>query len=306
MFYDSAMRDDLTTETPNPRSRGLDLQSSDRLVDLMLAEDAGLVDAVRAVAPAIVAAIDLVEQRLRADGRLIYVGAGTSGRLGVLDASELPPTFSADPDRVVGVIAGGRHALDRSIEGAEDDPAAARDDLLALEPSRVDVVFGIAASGRTPYVVEALRVARECDAATVALSFNADSAIGPDADVDIRPIVGPEIVAGSTRMKAGTATKMILNIVTTSVMIRLGKVYDNRMVDVRATNDKLRVRATRIVAALCSITEGAARAALERCDWEVKTAIASVVTGATVDDARAALDAADGRLRAIVGDLPRD
>ncbi len=305
MLYDSAMRDDLTTETPNPRSRGLDTKRSDELVELMLAEDAGLVDAVRAVGPAIVAAIDLVEHRLRADGRMIYVGAGTSGRLGVLDASELPPTFSAEPDRVIGLIAGGAEALQRSIEGAEDDPAAARSDLLALDPTHTDVVFGIAASGRTPYVIEALRVARERKAATIALSFNADSAIGPDADVDIRPIVGPEIVAGSTRMKAGTATKMILNMITTGAMIRLGKVYDNRMVDVRATNDKLRIRATRIVVALCAVDDAAARDALERCDWEVKTAIASVVTGAGADDARAALAAVDGRLRVIVGDLPR-
>eukprot|EP00913_Durusdinium_trenchii_P035277 g33007.t1 len=239
----------------------------------MNAEDAKVADAVGAVAESIAAAIDIITDRLKAGGRLIYLGAGTSGRLGVLDASECPPTFSSPPELVSGLIAGGHEALTRAIEGAEDDPDRGAHDLQSVSISANDVAVGIAASGRTPYVIGGLRFARSIGAAAIGLSCNADSELEAVADLMISPVVGPEILSGSTRLKAGTATKMVLNMLTTGTMVRLGKTYGNVMVDLRATNTKLTQRARRIVAELAGVDADTADRLLAECDGEVKTAI---------------------------------
>ena len=213
----------------------------------MNAEDAKVVPAVASQAEAIARAVEVIAERFRAGGRLIYIGAGTSGRLGVLDASECPPTFNAPPGLVVGVIAGGPSALTRAVEGAEDHPEFAVKDLTAISLSAKDVLVGIATSGRTPYVLAAVDHARGLGAFTIGLSCNPDAEIISRAELAITPVVGPEVLSGSTRLKAGTATKLVLNILSTGAMVRLGKTYGNLMVDVRATNEKLRHRTNRIV-----------------------------------------------------------
>ena len=246
----SSSLDQLTTEARNPDSLELDSLNALEIVQLMNAEDAKVVTAVAAVADAIGEAIDVIAERLSDGGRLFYTGAGTSGRLGVLDSVECPPTFSTDPDMVQGLIAGGPEGLIRAIEGAEDSPVMGSADLRALNLGRQDVVVGIASSGRTPYVIGGLDYAREVGAFAIAFSCNADSELAGHADLNIAPVVGPEILSGSTRLKAGTATKMVLNMLSTGAMVRMGKTYSNLMVDVSATNEKLAIRASRIVAAL--------------------------------------------------------
>src|SRR4051812_29378592 len=221
----------------------------------MNAEDEHVVAAVRAESAAIARAIDLAAERLQQGGRLIYVGAGTSGRLGVLDASECPPTFSTPPEMVVGLIAGGPAALTRAVEGAEDDPARGAADLERIGLGPGDLVVGIATSGRTPYVLGAVRYARSIGSATVGIACNRPSLLGPLVDLEIAPLVGPEIVAGSTRLKAGTATKMVLNMITTGAMIRIGKTLGDRMIDLQPTNEKLRLRSRRILRELAVIDE---------------------------------------------------
>jgi N-acetylmuramic acid 6-phosphate etherase len=263
------------TEQRNPRSRRLDRMPLGDAVELMLREDAGIPRALRAERKGIERAVRLAVAAFRGGGRLIYVGAGTSGRLGVLDASECPPTFSSPPEQVQGIIAGGQTALWQSIEGAEDDaPAGAR----AVEFRGVtakDLVVGIAASGRTPFVWGALAAARAAGARTALVAFNPNLRFDPGTrpDVVLTPRVGPEVLTGSTRLKAGTATKLLLNLITTLAMVRLGKVVENLMVDVRPSNVKLRDRAVRIVQALTGAARERVVAALEETGWVVKPAI---------------------------------
>jgi N-acetylmuramic acid 6-phosphate etherase len=291
------MFEHLTTESRNPASEELDDLSPLEIVQLINAEDAQVASTVATQAEAIAEAIDVIADRLGRGGRLIYVGAGTSGRLGVLDAVECPPTFNTNPGQVVGVIAGGHAALTRSVEGAEDLPALAIDDLKSIQVGPRDVVVGIATSGRTPYVIGALEYARSVRAFTVGLSCNRDPDLANRADLSIAPVVGPEVVSGSTRMKAGTATKMVLNMLSTGAMIRLGKTYGNLMVDLRASNSKLADRARRIVRAVTHLSDAESEKLLRACGGEVKTAIVSHCTGASSERARQLLAGNHGHLR---------
>lgn len=292
---------DLTTESVNPATAEIDALSSLEIVRLINAEDAKIAAAVAAQAEPIATAIDWITLALSGGGRLIYIGAGTSGRLGVLDASECPPTFNTDPRQVVGVIAGGPPALTRAIEGAEDAPDQAVEDLQQVGLTRDDCLVGIATSGRTPYVIGGLEYARQCQIRTIGVTCNAGAQLSRSCDLVIAPIVGPEVINGSTRMKAGTATKMVLNMLTTGAMVRLGKTYGNFMVDLRATNSKLVARSRRIVAQLTDLDESAAAALLERCDGEVKTAIVMQRRQVDAVEARRLLSAADGHLRRVIG-----
>ena len=287
----------LTTEARNPRTLDLDNLTALEIAKLINAEDEKVALAVGDVAESIALAIDVIANRLTRGGRLIYVGAGTSGRLGVLDAVECPPTFNTDPEMVVGLIAGGPEGLVRAVEGAEDSKEMGREDLQRLKLCELDVVVGIAASGRTPFVIGALDYAREKGAYAIGFSCNQDAELIKHADLNIIPIVGPEVLSGSTRLKAGTATKMVLNMLTTGAMVRMGKTFSNLMVDVRATNIKLTERATRIVTELTGCAPSDSSGLLERCDGEVKTAIVSYKKAISADEARARLNSVDGHLR---------
>ena len=299
-FHDTRL-----TERRNPRSSAIDTASALEIVDLIGAEDAGVPVAVAKARVEIARAIDLVEAAFRAGGRLIYVGAGTSGRLGVLDAAECPPTFGTPPEMVVGLIAGGAPALVRSVEGAEDDAEAAVRELNSLGVGRKDVVVGIAASGTTPYVGAALARAQVLGARTAFLSCTVPpEGLRGTCDVCITVLVGPEIVTGSTRMKAGTATKLVLNTLTTGAMIRLGKTYGNLMVDLRAWNDKLVDRSQRIVMEAAGLDRPAAQKVIEAADGSVKTAIVMARRGVQKGEAERLLAEHAGRLRPIVGDPP--
>jgi N-acetylmuramic acid 6-phosphate etherase len=266
-------RSKLTTEKRNARSRGIDRLPSREIVRIINAEDVLVAKAVGKVSGPIARAVDVIVERLQRGGRMFYVGAGTSGRLGVLDASECPPTYGTPPRMVQGIIAGGRRALVRSVEGAED---RAEDGAAAIGRKRLserDIVVGIAACGLTPFVRGALVRARGCGAATLFVTCAPEAVDGSEADIIINPVVGPEVVTGSTRMKAGTATKLVLNLLTTAAMIRMGKVYDNLMVDLRATNAKLRDRAERIVMEVTGLNRPAARRLLVKADGWAKVAI---------------------------------
>ncbi len=291
------MLNKLTTESRNPASENLDQLTAIEIVQLMNAEDAQVSIAVGQETEAIARAVELIADRLRGGGRLIYIGAGTSGRLGVLDASECPPTFNSPPELVVGLIAGGPAALTRSIEGAEDHPEDAVTDLTEVNLSEPDVLVGIATSGRTPYVIGGLQYARRIGAATIGFSCNGESALSDSCDVIIAPVVGPEVVSGSTRLKAGTATKMVLNMLTTGAMVLLGKTYGNLMVDLRASNTKLIERTRRIVAVLTGISESEAEVKLQAADGELKVAVVSQELGISPDEARQRLAFVDGHLR---------
>lgn len=294
-------RGHLSTEHPNPRSAGLGAASVSEAFDIISAEDAGVAAAVAAAKPSICAAIELVFEALSGGGRLVYVGAGTSGRLGVLDAAECPPTFLADPASVVGIIAGGREALVRSIEGAEDDPAGGAAAMDAAEVTGGDVVVGIATGGTTPFVHGALARARAVGARTVFLACVPREQVADEADVSIRVLTGPEVVTGSTRMKAGTATKMVLNMISTIAHARMGKVYRNLMVDVNTkANAKLVDRGCRILVEILGISREAAAALLEAADGHVKTAIAMQVLGTSRHEATEKLASAGGRLADIM------
>ncbi|MBA4064386.1 MAG: N-acetylmuramic acid 6-phosphate etherase [Isosphaera sp.] len=293
--------DHLVTEARNPASVNLDELTPLQLVRVMAAEDAKVAPAVAAEAGAIARAVGVIADRVRAGGRLVYVGAGTSGRLGVLDASECPPTFNAPPGMVVGVIAGGPAALTRAVEGAEDHPDAAARDLAAISFSPADVLVGIATSGRTPYVLAAVDHARGLGAFTIGLSCNPDSDLIPRVDLAITPVVGPEVLSGSTRLKAGTATKLVLNMLSTGTMVLLGKTFGNLMVDLRATNEKLRRRTNRIVREATGLDAPSADALLDRCGRELKTALVAHLAGVPADAARDRLRAAGGRVRPAVG-----
>ena len=287
----------LTTEAINPASATIDELDAAGIVAVMNAEDAGVAAAVGRESAAIARVIEVVADRFRRGGRLVYIGAGTSGRLGVLDASECPPTFGTPPEMVVGLIAGGPQALTRAVEGAEDSRELAAADLAAIGLSSNDVLVGIATSGRTPYVLGGLAHARSVGAFAVGFACNDNSELESAADLMIVPRVGPEIVTGSTRLKAGTATKMVLNMLTTGAMIRIGKTYGNLMVDLRATNTKLVARTRRIVAALTGVSEEEAERLVSEADGELKTAVVARQRGVTPAEARRLLAAADGHLR---------
>jgi N-acetylmuramic acid 6-phosphate etherase len=293
----------LTTELRNAVSERIDTLSALEIVHLMNAEDATVAEAVGREAAAIAQAVETVAAKLAVGGRLIYVGAGTSGRLGMLDSAECPPTFNSPPGQVLGIIAGGPAAMQRSVEGAEDSRETAVEDLRKVNLSANDVVFGIATSGRTPYVLGGLEYARQIGAATVALSCNRQAALSRAADVTITPIVGPEVITGSTRLKAGTATKMILNMVSTGAMVLLGKTYSNLMVDLRATNSKLVDRARRIVATLTGLSEHEAEELLAQCNGEVKTAVVANRCGLDAEQARQRLQSTAGHLRRALESL---
>ncbi|WP_263853707.1 N-acetylmuramic acid 6-phosphate etherase [Lacticaseibacillus songhuajiangensis] len=269
------------------------------MVQTINAEDATVAAAVAQVTPAIAQAVDGAAERYRKSGRLVYAGAGTSGRLGVLDASELVPTYGIKPERAVGLIAGGRSAMFSAVEGAEDNAQLGADDLLALKLTPDDVVIGIAASGRTPYVLGALDYANTVGALTIAVACVPDSAIGQKATIAINAVVGPEVVTGSTRMKAGTAQKLILNTLSTGVMIKVGKVYQNLMVDVLPTNQKLVDRAQRIVAATAEVDAATAQAAFKAAGERVPVAIVIAKTGSDAKTAAKLLADSDGSITQV-------
>jgi N-acetylmuramic acid 6-phosphate etherase len=266
----------------------------------MIAEDFHVVEAVRAETASIARAIDEVAERFRRGGRLIYVGAGTSGRLGVLDASECPPTFSTPPELIVGLIAGGPAALTRSIEGAEDHPEQGASEIDRLQIQESDLVAGIATSGRTPYVLGAIRRAKERGAFTIGIACNRPSLLGETVDLEIAPLVGPEVIAGSTRLKAGTATKMILNMITTGAMVRIGKTFGNRMIDFQPLNEKLRIRSRRMLRELSGVDDETAAELLRHCGGRLKPALVMALAGVDAARALAVLDAHGGQVREAV------
>ena len=293
------------TERRNPRTATIDTASALEIVDLIGAEDATVPAGVARAREDIARAVDLIEQAFRAGGRLVYVGAGTSGRLGVLDAAECPPTFGTPPEMVVGVIAGGYPALVKSVEGAEDDVNAAIGEMDSRRVGHDDVVIGIAASGTTPFVRAALSRAQTLGARTAIVTCSEPPKLLRDTcDVTILVLVGPEVVTGSTRMKAGTATKLVLNTLTTAAMIRLGKTYGNLMVDLRAWNDKLIDRSERIVMETTGLPRTEARGVIDAADGKVKTAIVMARRRVSRDEAERLLEEHEGHLRAIVGDPP--
>ena len=297
--------DSRVTERRNPRTVDIDLASAESIVDLMCAEDRGVADAVATQRDAIARTIAAVEHAFRANRRLVYIGAGTSGRLGVLDASECPPTFGTDPRMVVGIIAGGDRALRNPIEGAEDDPAGGAAAMDAHDVVRGDVVVGIAASGSTPFVRGALARARHVGATTALIACTEPPpSMLATVDIAMIAVVGPEVLTGSTRLKAGTATKLICNMITTGAMIRIGKSYGNLMVDVRTTNVKLTDRAERMVMEVCAVSRDDARALLVRAAGEVKRAIVMHARHVDADEAQQQIDDAGGVIRHVIAQAP--
>jgi N-acetylmuramic acid 6-phosphate etherase len=292
--------DRLSTEQPNPRTVELDRLDTLGVLRLINGEDRTVAEAVERVLPAIADAVELALPRWRRGGRVVLFGAGTSGRLAALDAAELLPTFGVPPGRYVARMAGGAGAFQVAVEGAEDDVAAG--EAAAVDLTTDDLAFGIAASGRTPWVIGALRAARARGAVAVALACVARPALAAEADVVIAVETGPEALAGSTRMKAGTAQKLVLNAFSTTLMVRLGKVYRNLMVDVQVTNAKLRRRAIRLVGEIASVDPAAAERALDASDRQVKTAIVMARLGLDAPSSRARLAAADGSLAVALGE----
>ncbi|MGO1165172.1 MAG: N-acetylmuramic acid 6-phosphate etherase [Janibacter sp.] len=301
----SASTSTTTTETVDARFADVDCLPTDQLAALINREDATVPDAVAAQLDPISRTVDAVTERMRRGGRLIYAGAGTAGRLGVLDASECPPTFNTDPELVVGLIAGGRDALVTAIEGAEDDRSLARADVADLRVGPTDALIGISASGSTPYAVEAVAAAREAGAATAGISCNAGTALSAAAEIPIEVVVGPEVVAGSTRLKAGTAQKLVLNMISTMTLVRLGKTYGNLMVDVRATNTKLVARVHRIVGDATGADETTVARAVDAAGGRATTAILMIIAGLDAPTAEHELDADHGVLRTTLTRLTR-
>jgi N-acetylmuramic acid 6-phosphate etherase len=291
---------DLTTERRNPGTREIDLASTTDILKLMNEEDRTVADTVRLALPSIAAAAELVVESFRKGGRLIYVGAGTSGRLGVLDAAECPPTFGVSPEMVVGMIAGGRDTVFLSREGVEDDRNAAEKDLRERNVSAIDTVIGITASRRTPYVTTALEAARRVGAKTVFLTCN--DPVDIDVDVQINAVVGPEAITGSTRLKAATAQKMVLNMITTASMVKLGKVYENLMVDLKPTSEKLIERAKGIIMMLCDVPYEDAEVVFERSGRNVKASVVMIRKGVGREEAFRRLDEAGGFLARALGE----
>lgn len=286
-----------STEKRNQRSMDIDLCNSLEIVTIINEEDQGVSLAVKAELPFIAEAVDGIVEALQNGGRLIYLGAGTSGRLGVLDASECPPTYGTDPSLVQGLIAGGNYALTNSVENVEDSTEQVIKDLKEIKFTGKDILVGIAASGRTPYVLTGLEYAKELGAKTIALVTNKNTPIGAAADIEIAVEVGPEVITGSTRMKSGTAQKMVLNMLSTAAMVRLGKVYGNLMVDVKTANKKLYTRAERILMQATDTDEATAKIVLKQCEYHVKTAIVMVLCECDVQAAKKRLESNDGYIR---------
>ena len=287
---------DLDTEKRNPNTLKIDTLSTIDMVNLINSEDHLCAEAVKKALPDIAKAIDVIYEKLRLGGRLFYCGAGTSGRLGVLDASECPPTYGVSPDTIVGLIAGGKKALCEAVEGAEDNFTQGAEVLKAHLFSEKDALVGIAASGRTPYVIGAMDYAKEIGAPVIALVCCNNSEMSRHADITIATIPGPEVITGSSRMKSGTCQKMVLNMLSTGVMIKLGKVYSNLMVDVKASNEKLINRAASIVCSATGESEELAKATLEKCGYHCKTAIVMILLGCDAEKARNLLNSANGRI----------
>lgn len=290
----------ISTEQRNSRSTAIDTLPTLEMLRVINEEDARVAHAVAEQLEQIARAVDTIVARIQAGGRLLYIGAGTSGRLGVLDASECPPTFNTPPELVVGLIAGGDHALRNAVEHVEDSPESGAEAMRDINVSDHDTVVGIAASGRTPFVLGAIAYARECDALTVGLCNSANAPLSDAVDIPIAVISGPEVITGSTRLKSGTAQKLVLNMLSTGTMIKLGKTYGNLMVDVQPTNEKLRVRAARIVAEATGLDVDAARAALADAGGNVKVAIVSTLTGMSPEHARQKIQDANGRIRTVI------
>lgn len=286
----------LVTESVNENSKNIDRVSTEEMIEIINSEDKKVAFAVEKENKNIAAAVDLITKALKNGGRLIYIGAGTSGRLGVLDASECPPTYGVSSELVQGLIAGGEEAIRNSIENAEDSKEEAVKHLSGIDFNKKDFLVGIAASGSTPYVIGALEYAKDLGAKTASLSCNPESKIAQIADVSIAPVVGPEVVAGSTRMKAGTAQKMVLNMLSTAVMIKLGKVYKNYMVDLQVKNNKLAERAKNMIMEVSEVTYKKAEKYLEKTDYNVKLAIMMLNTGLDKDKAKNELEKYEGRL----------
>jgi N-acetylmuramic acid 6-phosphate etherase len=291
----------MLTEQRNPKTMALDELSTAEILQVMNEEDQSVPQLIRQALPQIEQAIDAIVERMERGGRLIYSGAGTSGRLGVLDAVECMPTFSIPPERVIGLMAGGERAFVRSIEGAEDRPELGRADLEAIQLSADDVVVGIAASGRTPYVLGALAYAQERGARTIAISCNVPAPILDAAEIAIGIPVGPEVLTGSTRLKSGTAQKLVLNMISTTTMIRIGKVYGNLMVDVQVSNEKLAGRARGIVMQVTDLDADAAQQMLEQAHDSVKVAIVMYKRSVSYEQALELLHDAGGHLRKVIG-----
>ena len=292
----------IRTEQRNPRTEHIDQLSTYDMVKLINQEDAAVSVAVGRQLHPIAKAVDAIAKALSSGGRLIYSGCGTSGRLGILDAVECPPTYSTDPDLVVGLIAGGQPAIFRAVEGAEDNRDLGRQDLQNIHFTGKDILVGLAASGRTPYVLGAMNYAKEQGAHVIGISCNPGSQVEKTAEIAITPTPGPEVVTGSTRMKSGTAQKMVLNMLSTGAMIKLGKVYGNLMVDVKPTNAKLVERCKRIVCEATGVDYDTATEALEKCGYRAKVAIVMLKTGSDVHEAEQRLEAHEGRVAQAVGE----
>ena len=290
----------IATEQRNPNTMKIDRLSTLEMVRLINREDYKVAEAVSLVTEQIALAVDMIADRLSKGGRLIYCGAGTSGRLGVLDAVECPPTYSTEPETVQCLMAGGYNAVFQSVEGAEDSKELGIQAMKEISFTAQDVLVGIAASGRTPYVLGCMEYAKELGASTVAVTCCPGSLLDTFADIGIAPAPGPEVVTGSTRMKSGTAQKMVLNMLSTGTMIKLGKVYGNLMVDVKPSNEKLIRRCERIVSLATGCDEAVAAAALEKCDYRPKTAIVMVLCGVEAEDAKDMLAKADGRIAKVL------
>lgn len=289
------------TEQRNPRSRGLDRKSTIEILRALNREDARVALGVRQELPKIARAVDAIVKSFRRGGTLFYVGAGTSGRLAVVDASECPPTFGTPPNMVRAIIAGGERALRHAVEGAEDSSTNGARDLRRARAARRDVVVGLSASGTTPYVLGALQFARQRGAVTVGVTSNPRSPLARRSQIAIAPDTGPEAIAGSTRLKAGTAQKMVLNLLSTAAMVRLGRVYENWMVHVVLTNQKLRRRGARILEEAFGVTSSAAQHALRQAEHSLPTAVVMLKTGASIHEARRRLTASHGNVRQALG-----
>lgn len=292
--------DKMTTETRNPSTVELDTMSPLEVVSVMNREDAKVPEAIKPVLPQIAQIVEWAIQAVEAGGRVFYMGAGTSGRLGVLDAAECPPTFGVSDDVIIGLIAGGDKAFLKAVEGAEDSRELGREDLESRKLTQNDLVIGIAASGRTPYVLGALDYAKEVGCHTAAISCNAGCAIGQAAEVAVEAVVGPEVLTGSTRLKAGTAQKLILNMISTATMVGVGKAYQNLMVDVMQTNEKLRRRAEKIVTEATGVSQEEARKNIDLAGGSAKTAITMILAGCGAEEARARLEKARGHVREAI------
>jgi N-acetylmuramic acid 6-phosphate etherase len=290
----------MMTESRNPASMDLDEMSALQIVTVMNSEDRKVPEAIESQLPMIAEAIDLCAEGIGKGGRIIYVGAGTSGRLGIVDASECPPTFGVPSDMVIGLMAGGGEAMYKAVEGSEDSRELCVSDLKRLNLSSADTVIGLAASGRTPYVIGGLEYANEIGCNTVSIACNSNSAIGKVAKIKIEAIVGPEVLTGSTRLKSGTAQKLILNMITTGTMVRLGKCYQNLMVDLVQSNSKLKVRAQNIVIDATGVSREEAIEVLEKADGSVKTAIVMILADCTCAEAQNRLSKAEGHVRQAV------